>query len=90
VGHNGGRDSQEFAAMPAMPIQEVQARLPELIHSLAPGEQVIITEHNLPVAQLVLTAPSSSCRKLGGMRGTITYMADDFDAPLDDFREYMQ
>ena len=76
--------------MVAMPIHEVQARLRELIHGLAPGEQVIITEHDLPIAQLALTPPSSSGRKLGSMRGNVTYMAPDCDAPLDDFAESMQ
>ncbi len=28
-------------------------------------------------------------RQIGGMRGKLKYMADDFDAPLDDFKEYM-
>ncbi len=28
-------------------------------------------------------------RKFGTLKGLITYMADDFDAPLDDFKEYM-
>jgi antitoxin (DNA-binding transcriptional repressor) of toxin-antitoxin stability system len=76
--------------MTAMSIHEVQARLPELIHGLAPGEQVIITEHDLPIARLLATPPSTSCRKLGTMRGSVTYMAPDFDAPLADFAEYMQ
>lgn len=26
---------------------------------------------------------------LGCMKGLVVYMADDFDAPLDDFKEYM-
>jgi antitoxin (DNA-binding transcriptional repressor) of toxin-antitoxin stability system len=76
--------------MTAMSIHEVQANLPELIHNLAPGEHVIITEHDVPIAQLLLTPPLSSRRKLGSMRGSVTYMAPDFDAPLDDFAEYMQ
>jgi antitoxin (DNA-binding transcriptional repressor) of toxin-antitoxin stability system len=80
----------ELLIMPAMPIDEVQAKLPELIHGLGPGEQVTITEHDLPVAQLVSISSPASRRKLGGMRGSVTYMAPDFDAPLDDFREYMQ
>ena len=25
----------------------------------------------------------------GSMKGLVVYMADDFDAPLDDFEEYM-
>lgn len=32
---------------------------------------------------------SSQERRFGSLRGLITYMADDFDAPLDDFKEYM-
>jgi hypothetical protein len=29
-------------------------------------------------------------RKLGSLRGTVKYMAPDFDAPLDEFKEYME
>jgi uncharacterized protein DUF2281 len=28
-------------------------------------------------------------RKAGTMKGLITFMAEDFDAPLDDFKEYI-
>jgi hypothetical protein len=28
-------------------------------------------------------------RTIGSMKGILLYMADDFDAPLDDFKEYM-
>jgi len=75
--------------MQAMPIDEVQAKLPELIHALGPGEQLTITEHDLPVAQLTSMSAPASARKLGSMRGSVTYMAPDFDAPLEEFREYM-
>jgi len=34
-------------------IDEAQAKLRELIHRLAPGEEVIITENQEPVAKLV-------------------------------------
>jgi hypothetical protein len=29
-------------------------------------------------------------RRAGTLKGTIKYMAPDFDAPLDDFKEYME
>ena len=29
-------------------------------------------------------------RKAGSLKGFLLYMADDFDAPLEDFKEYMQ
>jgi hypothetical protein len=29
-------------------------------------------------------------RRPGTLKGTVKYMAPDFDAPLEDFREYME
>lgn len=76
--------------MTAIPLDEAQAKLPELVHGLAPGDQVVITENNLPVARLINAATPVQQRKLGTMRGTVVYMAPDFDAPLEDFREYSE
>ena len=70
-------------------LEEAQAHLAELISKLAPGEEVVITENQQPVARL-LPVKTKVLRKLGTMRGTIKYIAPDFDAPLDDFKEYMQ
>lgn len=28
-------------------------------------------------------------REFGGLKGFVTYMAEDFDAPIDDFKDYM-
>ncbi|MDG3007531.1 type II toxin-antitoxin system Phd/YefM family antitoxin [Paludisphaera mucosa] len=76
--------------MSTITIQEAQARLSEVIHRLAPGEEIVITEDDRPVARLTLTAtPQQRPRRLGTMRGTILHMAPDFDEPLDDFREYV-
>lgn len=73
-------------------IQEVQAQLIDLIHRLAPGEEVVITENAIPVARLlpVETAPPRKPRQLGTLKGTVLYMAPDFDAPLEDFRASTQ
>ena len=77
--------------MTQVSIQEAQARLTDLIHHLTPGDEVVITENNQPVARLVLTAvPGNKARQPGTMRGTVLHIAADFDAPLDDFQEYMQ
>ena len=75
--------------MTKISIEEAQAKLPELIHELPPGEELIITEHSLAVARLISAQPNTP-RKLGDLRGTITYIAPDFDAPLDDFAGYMK
>ena len=77
--------------MVSVTIEEAQARLPELVHRLSPDEEVIITQDDEPVARLVKSAQQPSVsRRLGTMKGSVLYMAPDFDAPLDDFREYME
>jgi prevent-host-death family protein len=76
--------------MTTVSIQEAQAKLSELIHQLMPGEEVVITENNQPVARLTAATPSRPVRKLGTLKGTVLYMAPDFDAPLEDFKEYME
>jgi len=77
--------------MPTMTIQEAQASLAELIHRLAPGEEVLITENNKLVARLLGSEVPTVVkqRKLGSLAGTVRYMAPDFDAALEDFKEYM-
>jgi prevent-host-death family protein len=62
-------------------IQDAQATLSELIHGLTPGDEVLITDNQRPVARLLPAAPSVPERKLGTMQGTVLYMAPDFDAP---------
>jgi len=77
--------------MPQYTIQEAQSQLGELIHQMSPGDEFVITENNLPVAKLILTpAPTSKkVRQLGTLKGTVLSMASDFDAPMEDFKEYM-
>ncbi len=77
--------------MPTVSLEEAQARLVELIDSLGPGEVIEIVRDEKPVARIVgaETAEKSS-RKLGSMRGSILHMAPDFDAPLEDFKDYME
>jgi prevent-host-death family protein len=74
-------------------IDEAQARLKDVIRQLAPGEEVVITENQQPVAKLV-GGPSRPARPQrpgpGLCKGMITYMAPDFDAPLEDMKEYME
>ena len=77
--------------MPTVTIQEAQARLSDLIHRLSPGDEVVITENDEPVAKLARIEPKTQwpC-KAGSAKGTIHWMAPDFDAPLEEFKEYME
>jgi antitoxin (DNA-binding transcriptional repressor) of toxin-antitoxin stability system len=64
-------------------IQEAQAKLSDLIHGLTPGDEVVITENNQPVAKLARTEPNGwwPC-KAGSAKDTVHSMAPDFDAPI--------
>lgn len=71
-------------------VDEAQAKLKDLIHQMAPGEEVIITENQQPVAKLV-SQPVNAPRPGPGLgKGSIIYMAPDFDAPWDEMKEYME
>jgi len=77
-------------SMAVVTLKEAQATLPDLIHRLTPGEEVVITENNQPVARILPTTDQSQRhhRRLGTLRGTVLHVSPDFDAPLDDFKEY--
>jgi antitoxin (DNA-binding transcriptional repressor) of toxin-antitoxin stability system len=72
-------------------VEEAQAKLKELIDQLAPGEELVLTHNQQPVAKLIATpGPHRKPRQPGTLRGTVLYMAPDFNAPLEDFKEYME
>lgn len=74
-------------------LQEAQSKLAELVRGLSPGQELLITEDDRPVARLIPTppeppAPPRKERKLGTLRGTVLSM-EHFDDPLEEFEEYM-
>ncbi len=73
-------------------LQEAQVRLGELVHGLNPGEEVVIVENETAIAKLIATPPAEPLRerRFGTLKGTVLYMAPDFNAPLEDFKEYME
>ena len=76
--------------MRTITIEEAQAKLPELIHNLLQGEELIIIEDDYPIATLVRSSRTSWPCQPGSAKGKKHWMADDFDAPLEDFKEYME
>ncbi len=78
--------------MPPISIEEAESNLSELVRELQPGDEVILTDNGRPVARLGWAKGErpKQPRQPGTLRGTVTYMAPDFDEPLDDFRESMQ
>jgi antitoxin (DNA-binding transcriptional repressor) of toxin-antitoxin stability system len=70
-------------------VEEVQSRLTELIADLQPGEELVIDQDGVPVATLTRAPRATWPCEPGSARDVPHWMAPDFDAPLDDFREYM-
>jgi antitoxin (DNA-binding transcriptional repressor) of toxin-antitoxin stability system len=74
--------------MPTLSIDEVQARLSEVIDQLRPGDEVVITRGDLPVARLKAEWPVGVPIP-GRCRGMLTIVSED-DDHLKDFAEYME
>jgi antitoxin (DNA-binding transcriptional repressor) of toxin-antitoxin stability system len=74
--------------MMTITIEEAQARLPQLIDQLAPGEELVITRDSRPIAQLV-GLPAEKPRPVPGRgRGNLIIISED-DDHLKDFEDYM-
>lgn len=71
-------------------LEEAQARLPELIAGLQPQEELVICQGGIPLARLTRAARTSWPCQPGSARDLPHWMAPDFDAPLEDFREYTE
>ena len=76
-----------------MAVEEIKVTLPELLDRLSPGDEVILTRNHQPVAKLVSEAPKPLPTKRPGpglVKDMITFIAPDFDAPLEEMKEYME
>ncbi|NQT13753.1 MAG: type II toxin-antitoxin system prevent-host-death family antitoxin [Planctomycetes bacterium] len=70
-------------------IEEAQANLAGLIAELKPGEEVLITQRDRPVARLVVEPPNTRPpRQPGSAIGKLAVVEDD-DTHLGAFKEYM-
>lgn len=75
--------------MTTVALEQAQKDLPALISEVAHGEHVVITRDNVPVAELVPVSRVKVRPIFGNAKGMV-HMSEDFDAPLEDFREYME
>jgi prevent-host-death family protein len=66
-------------------LAEAKTHFSEIVQKAMLGEPIVITKENRPVVRLVAIKPA---RRVPGT-GKGVWMAPDFDAPLEDFAEYM-
>jgi antitoxin (DNA-binding transcriptional repressor) of toxin-antitoxin stability system len=78
----------EDNAMPTVTLEEAQTKLPELIDKLVPGEEVVITRNEQPVAELIRLPVEKLHPVPGRCKGMLTILSED-DEHLKDWAEYM-
>jgi hypothetical protein len=76
--------------MAAIDIQRASNSLPEIIEGLVPGEQLTIVRDGVPLATLIRQSSGEWDCRAGSAKDRPHWMSPDFDAPLEDFRAYME
>lgn len=75
--------------MQSLSLDDAQSRLRQIVTDLQPGEQIVLIEAGRPMATLVGAQRTTWPCKAGTAKDQILWIAPDFDAPLEDFEEYM-
>lgn len=66
---------------------DVKTQIADLLEAAMRGDKVVITKNGQQIIELVPIKPARK-PKFGSAKGKIK-IANDFDAPLDDFKDYM-
>lgn len=66
-------------------IREAKAQFSLLIRKVQAGEEIIIARRNIPVAKLAPLDAGKPERRLGGLKGMVIEVDEDFDEPLPGF-----
>ena len=72
--------------MTKLDINQAKSNLSKLLDLAIKGEEIVITQDDKPVAKI---SPIKRPLKRGSAKGKV-WMSDDFDEPLEDFKEYME
>jgi antitoxin (DNA-binding transcriptional repressor) of toxin-antitoxin stability system len=86
-------------------LEQANKQFAKLLEEVDKGEQVLIMRDDAPPAILSSAIPTTGTplsglpfrdlkpvkkpRQFGAGKGEVLFIADDFDAPLEDFAEYM-
>ncbi len=76
--------------MQTMPLERAEGHLTEIIEKLSPGEEIVLTRDDKPVATIkAAPSPARQAPRFGTMKGTILSIAPDFDAIPEGFEDYL-
>ena len=67
---------------------EAKTHLSALLNQVLAGKSFYLTRRGKRIAELSPVTQPTGSRRAGFAKGTFTYIALDFDAPLDDFADY--
>lgn len=70
-------------------VQEAESDLDKLIRQAVSGDEIIIDDGVHGRVRLEPLPSQTGERRIGGLPGFVIHMADDFNEPLEDFRDYM-
>lgn len=76
--------------MKQVTIHEAKTHLSRLIRAALNGEEIIIAKGNKPLVRLDVLPEARLERHIGGQPDLVMRMDEDFNAPLNDFSDYMQ
>lgn len=74
--------------------QHMTPHIAEAIKKALTGEEIVLAENGKPYAKItqvvkVEQGEPKKKREIGLRPGSLKYMADDFDEPLEEFKDYM-
>lgn len=69
-------------------MHDAKSSLSKLVKRAAAGEDIVIANHGKPVAMLTRLPPKLRKVRWDIFKGKI-HMTDDFDEPLEEFKDYM-
>ncbi|MBN1290434.1 MAG: type II toxin-antitoxin system Phd/YefM family antitoxin [Candidatus Latescibacteria bacterium] len=70
-------------------IHEAKTHFSKLIKKVIDGEEIVIAKSNKPIAKIISINKPKPKRILGAAKGKIK-ISSDFDAPIEDFVDYIQ
>ncbi|MBW4647002.1 MAG: DUF2281 domain-containing protein [Goleter apudmare HA4340-LM2] len=71
-------------------LTESSQDLVQLVEAALHGEEIVILKDDKPVVKLILIEPAQRRPAKAGSAKGLVWVSDDFDEPLEDFKEYME
>ena len=75
--------------METIDINQALPQMKKLLEIASTGEEIIITQNSQPMVKLVSIKTEKKRPPLFGSDKDIISISDDFDEPLEDFKDYM-